>query len=187
MRSLFVLALLIPLVSGSTKACDYCYNLTGNPIALPHPKAIQIAVATRTAIEKGTVQANPLVRADRVMLEGSGLLALQKVPASSMVVHCVNGKQFSTIPANPATVHILFIDSSEACGLDLRGGLALLQPRLSTQSDGRIVLTKSSYYALQTGRLTLSQAIEAGLVVLEGEKWLERFLVEVFGSRGNER
>jgi hypothetical protein len=172
---------LLSTLSATAFACPVCFTLN-DPFALPHPRAIEVAVATRAAVEAKTLRANPLVRADRAMLAGNGWLALQKVPASSLIARSINGKRFADISPKPSAVHFLFIDSGEACGLHVRGGVATLQPNLSSYSDGQIVLTKSTYYALSSGRLSLSQAKKKGLVLVEGKAWVETFLSKVIGS-----
>src|SRR5271170_5085869 len=57
-RLLFVLAWIVGafVVCESASACGICFTLGNDGLALPHPKAIEIAVATRAALDKGLLR-----------------------------------------------------------------------------------------------------------------------------------
>src|SRR5262245_23040518 len=43
------------LVAESAYACGICFSLNGDALALPHPQAIELAVATRSAMDRGVL------------------------------------------------------------------------------------------------------------------------------------
>jgi hypothetical protein len=164
-----VVLVLAAIVPGPVLACGFCVSLNGNPLALPHPKAIEIAVATRAAIEKGQLNEKCLVPQATIFESGGGMIALYKVPAPLLVKAWA--RQCSGPKKSQATwnVHFLFIDTEEACGLSVRGGAVVFEAKPSMHSDARIVTTRTAFGALLTGALSWPEARKRGLVLLEGD------------------
>jgi hypothetical protein len=165
-----ILAAFVVALPAPAPGCGFCYNLGSNPLALPHPKAIEIAVATRAAIDKGLLQEEKLVSAAVVPESGSGLIALKKVPASQLVVAWVAKVKPKIQNAGPLIVHFLFVDTSEVCGIEVRNGVVLHQAKVSPQSDIRVVTTKIVFHAILTGKLSLGKADSLGLSNIEGNQ-----------------
>ena len=46
-------------------ACGVCLSVQGNPLALPHPRAIEVAVATRNALDRGLLRSASPVNSAR--------------------------------------------------------------------------------------------------------------------------
>jgi hypothetical protein len=144
--------------------------VNGNPLALPHPKAIEIALATRAAIESGQLKQKSLVPQETILEGGEGMLALHKVPAPLLVKAWA--RKCSGLKTGQATwnVHFLFIDTEEACGLSVRGGAVVFEPKPSMHSDARVVTTRAAFGALLFGALSSAEARKHSLVVLEGDR-----------------
>jgi hypothetical protein len=153
----------------SALACGFCVSLNGNPLALPHPKAIEIAVAARAAIEKGDLNEQCLIPQEFVFESGRGLIALHKVPAPLLVKAWA--RKCNSPPKSQATwtVHFLFIDTEEACALSVRGGAIVFEARPNVQSDARVVTTRAAFGALLMGTLRSAEGRQRGLVYLEGD------------------
>ena len=77
-------------------------------------------------------------------------------------------------------MHLLFVDTEEACGLDIRGGTVLLQPIPSAHSDVRVVTTTAALHALLTGRLSLAQARKNGVLIVEAEGRVAQIFMDIF-------
>jgi hypothetical protein len=157
-------------------ACGFCFSLSGNPLALPHPRAIEIAVATRAAIDKGLPDDRRLIPSHPVLGGADGLIALHKVPAP-LLVKCWAAK----LPAGgkndrPLSVHFLFIDTEQSCGLSVRGGAVLFESKSSPHSDARVVTTRATFYALLRGELNAKEAQRLGLLCVEGDQQATRFI-----------
>jgi hypothetical protein len=148
-------------------ACGFCVNLKG--FTLSHPRSIEIAVATRGAIEKGIlVNDRAWISTEKVLGEGNSQIALRKVPASRLVEAWAKRHGFAD-RGGPVTVHFLFIASREACGIEIRKGVVHLQTKPSQRCDLRVVTTKQAMAAILEGRMSLSEARRWGLLVVEGD------------------
>src|SRR5262245_22535840 len=100
----------LPLVS---TACDTCNPLRSNALALPHPRAIELAVATRAATVKGLLSDHPVVPRATLSTGGTGLVALHKVPAPLLVESWVTQLAESMPQREAIAVHFLFIDTEQ--------------------------------------------------------------------------
>ena len=164
-----LVVVLAAVVPAPALACGFCLSLTGDPLTLPHPKAIEIAVATRSAIEKGQLNEKRLFPQETVFESGSGLIALSKVPAPLLVKAWAKKCGCPRKGQAPWNVHFLFIDTDEACGLSLRGGAVVFEAKPSAHSDALVVTTRIAFAALLNGSLGLQEARQHGLVYLEGD------------------
>lgn len=165
------------LVPGITFACDLCFSVSGNPFALPHPRAIEIAVATRSALEKGllTERETKNVGWSRTPRRGSGL-----EPLNAWLAKKNAGKVSSD--AGPVSVHIVLIDTSEAVALHFRSGAVLLDSKPSGSGDALIATTSHGLRALLSGELSLDRALTMKLLIVEGRPGLVDTLVIQSGS-----
>jgi hypothetical protein len=150
------------------RPCGWCVNLTG--FTLSHPRSIEIALATRLAIEKGILHDEAALVSTKAMFgEGNGLIALRKVPARRLVEAWTKRHAFAN-SARPVSVHFLFVASREACGIEIRQGVVLFQATPSDRCDVRVITTKEAMGAILAGRISLSKARKLGLLVVEGER-----------------
>jgi hypothetical protein len=158
-------------------ACGFCASLNGNPLALPHPRAIEVAVATRAAIEKGQLEETCLVPQEVIYLEsGGGMIALPQVPGPLLVKAWVRKCRCPDVRETTVDVHFLFIDTEEACGLSVRGGAVVFEARPSVQSDARVVTTRTTFAAMLLGKLGSAEARRRGLVLVEGDARAARLM-----------
>jgi hypothetical protein len=160
---------------GSADACGYCLSLNGNCLALPHPRAIEIAVATRAALDQGRLKEKPWVSRALCQGEGTGLIALDRV-SPPQLVQAWSAKLKVACKDDSFSVHFLFIDTEHACGLLVRNGAILYDARPTTACDGRVVTTRAAFYALIAGEMDLDEAQRLGLVRVEGSKEATRFI-----------
>jgi hypothetical protein len=163
---ILVFAVALPAPVG---ACGFCLSLDGNPLALPHPRAIEIAVATRAAIETGRLNPKCLVPELTIFENGGEMMALSRVPAPLLVTAWARKCSCPKKSQAAWNVHFLFVDTEQSCGLTLRAGAVLFEARPSAHSDARVVTIRITFGALLTGTLSLQEAQKRGLVYLEGD------------------
>ena len=168
-RLLWLVAFVLAAAPAAAPACSFCYSLGGNPLALPHPRAIEVAVATRAAIEKGLLSDRQLIRSDTLPAGGHGFVALDKVPAAVLVQAWAAKLGRLELGDSPLSVHFLFIDTEQSCGLSVRGGAVLFEGKPSFHSDARVVTTRAAFHALLDGALSLAEARRLGLLLVEGD------------------
>ena len=160
---------LVAVVPAPVLACGFCANLNGNPLALPHPKAIEIAVATRAAIEKDHLNPKRLVPNEVLFEGGWGTTALHKLPAPLLVKAWARKCRCPSKNGSPWNAQFVFIDTEETCGLTVRAGGVWFETGPFPHNDARLVTTRTTFGALFMGNLTLQEARERGLVYLEGD------------------
>lgn len=151
------------------RGCGSCYSLGGNPLALPHPKAIEVAVATRAAIEKGLITERKVILGDTLAQGNRGFIALDKVPASKLVQAWAAKLGQMERDGPPLAIHFLFIDTEQTCELIVRGGTAHFEAKPSSHSDARVVTTRAAFHALLVGGLSQSDAQRLGVLLIEGD------------------
>src|SRR6516162_6844806 len=128
--------------------CDFCLNFQGNPLALPHPKAIEIAAATRAAIDKGVMKENPLVANELWQGDGQGMTALKKIPPPELV-RAWSARIKLKAKEDPAfNMNFLFVDTEQACGVTVRSGTALYEAKPFGHCAARVITTRPAFYAM---------------------------------------
>lgn len=165
----WVAAIAIVGVAASVYACGSCYNLGGNPLALPHPQAIEIALATRKAIESNLLSDRPMISRAALPEGGSGEVSLQKVVAPSLVEAWAARLSESDLPGSPTAIHFLFIDTEQSCGVLVRDGAVIFARQPSFFADTHVITTRSAFHALTSGTLSAAEAQRLGMLVLEGD------------------
>jgi hypothetical protein len=165
---LWVAATAIAAPVASVCACGSCYNLGNNPLALPHPRAIEIAIATREEIEKGRLSDRPNISRAALPDGGSGTVSLKKVAAPFLVQAWAARLDGSRYSSQPLAIHFVFIDTEERCGVMVRGDVVLFDPSASFHSDTRAITTRATFYALTSGTLKMNEAEKRGLLIIEG-------------------
>jgi hypothetical protein len=168
-RLAWIVAFVLAAAPTYARACGFCYSLGGNPLALPHPKAIEVAVATRAAIEKGLITERNLIRGDTLIQGSSGFVALEKVPAPKLVQAWAAKLGRLEWDGPPLAVHFLFIDAEQTCELSVRGGTAFFEAKPSSHSDARVVTTRATFHTLLDGALSQAEARRLGLLLVEGD------------------
>jgi hypothetical protein len=164
-----VVLALTAVVPAPALACGFCVSLAGNPLALPHPKAIQIAVATRAALDRGRLPEKCQVPQETLFESGRGMIALHKVPAPLLVQAWARKCSCPKTGRAGWSVHFLFIDTEEACALSVRADTVLFEARPSPHSDARVVTTRAAFAAMLLGTLSSPEARRHGLLFLEGD------------------
>src|SRR5262249_48726579 len=120
---LFSAAILATMcLTGFAAACDVCIALRGDALALPHPRAIEVAVATRAALDKGLLRPAPA----SAPVGGWN----RRDDASGAALAKAWAEKLSAAPLRPETfsLHVVLVDTSEAFVIHVRGGRAVVEP-----------------------------------------------------------
>jgi hypothetical protein len=135
-------------------ACTFCNNLGSNPLGLAHPKAIEVAVATRKAMDSGLLD--------------SGSVAQRKKSGPLLVEEWSTRLDRQGLDRTIA-VRFVFIDTEESCGILVRGGRVLFDPQPTFHADSQVVTTRPAFEALLGNQLKVSKAQQLGLLLIEGD------------------
>ena len=169
-RSLIPLLLVLVLVTASeSQACGVCGSIDGEALSLPHPRAIEIAVATRAAVEKGLFSDRPDIPRASVSSGSRGLISLDKVPGPLLVKCWAARINLPKPEVQPVAAHFVFIDTQQSCGLMVRSGTAVFESKPSFHADALIVTTRAAFQALVDGAITVAEAQQSGLLLIEGD------------------
>jgi hypothetical protein len=164
-----------------TLACGFCFSLSGNPLALPHPRAIEIAVATRAALDRGLIRQRLPEPAT-----GAGWDRRQERSGVPLMKAWVEGghaaKAFSA--REPFTLHIVLVDTSEGYAAHLRSGRAEFEPQPGSPADVVVVTTRPALCAILANQINLDDAVAAGVLVVERPRKLARGALCGLGSEG---
>src|SRR5262245_56122099 len=121
-----------------------------NGLSLAHPRALEIALATRQAMDRHLLEAPPR--------NSSGLRLLRDWVDQQRSMGPV---RFS----HAAVVHVLLVDTDEVGELQFRPGLVTLEAIPQQQADLVLATTAPALAALLTSRVPMAQATERKLVV----------------------
>ncbi len=152
---------------GDARGCNRCSMLAPNPFAVCHPRAIELAVATRQCIDRGVIEKDPV--ASRKLLEANRLVVLDKISAGSLLKHWSTALKPASRRRGPIAIHLLFTDTNELCELQLRGDLVLFQAKPAMVSESRIVTTRTAFYAIAAGRMSVRNALREGILLIEAD------------------
>lgn len=155
MRSVFTILSFLALAA-PTLACGVCLSIQGNPLALPHPRAIEVAVATRDALDRKTLRA--------ASASDSGWNERDKTSARKVVLDACERRRSST----DATIHFVVVDTSEAVAVVGRSGRFVVPMQNADAADCVVVTSSHAIKALLDGQLRMDDAIARRLIVVEG-------------------
>lgn len=152
--------------------CGLCFSFGGNPLALPHPRTIEIAVATRAAIDKGVLKAP-----SRTSVTGAWNARDQQTGLSALKTW----SEMASPPASKAigesfTLHIVLVDTAQSCTIHARAGHCVLAPRTGGHADASLATTQAAIQAILSGELSWERAMECGLLHIEGNPAHARIL-----------
>jgi hypothetical protein len=145
----------------------------GNPLALPHPKAIEIAVATRRALDSGLIRGKSAPTIDGVVSAG-GWNKRDHVSGSALIKKCLDNIRAAQkrCGGEPFSFHVVLIDTSEAFAVQVRAGGVVLESRHTGPRDSLIATTCVGLQAIIAREITFWQAIHSGLLLVEGNQRL---------------
>lgn len=156
----------------SAHGCGLCFSFGGNPLALPHPRTIEIAVATRAAIDKGilkTPSRTGMAGAWNSRDQQSGLSTLKAwADSARSPIPRASGESF--------TLHIVLVDTAQSCTIHARAGHCVLAPRTGGHADASLATTQAAIQAILSGELSWERAVECGLLHIEGNPTYARRL-----------
>ena len=167
-------SLVVDMVCG----CGICHSIQGNPLALPHPRAIEIAVATRSALDKGAL--GEVAERPESAGVANGWNRRPKLTGASLLRTWLDTRDSARL-VGPETfsLHVVLIDTEETFAVHVRGGSAVLEHRAAGTADAVVATTRPALQAILTGRLGLDQSIESGLLVVEGNQRIAEVLWSV--------
>lgn len=144
-------------------ACGTCV-LPGDVLAPIHPKSIDVALATRAAIEAGILPPTPAeLRAkhpDRVMA------GMQEATAPTLLKQWL--ERLKLQEENAPVVHFLLVDSRERQGVEIGNGTFTLQESPSEESTATVIMTRHALRALAQGQMDANQAFAIGILFIDG-------------------
>jgi hypothetical protein len=173
------LALLVGLLALSPQAdgCEVCFSFQGNPLSLPHPRAIEIAVATRAALDKGLLGEQAASSAPSSAPSGGWNNREARSAAGVLQDRCeVVHLETAWRGHAPFSLHVVLIDTSETLELHVRGGQATLERQPRGAGDAVIATAYPGLQAIVAGRLAFDDAVRCGLVAVDGREQLIRVL-----------
>jgi hypothetical protein len=154
------------LIATGVDACGVCGCFKGNPLGLPHSRAIEIAVATRAALDAGLLSeasgSGPTTRWNR----GEKPSARKSI---ERLVECLRTRE----DADSLTIHVLLVDTEESCLIHVRSGGVAVEFG-GRRADAVLATTVVGLQGLIDGRLSCDEAIQRAIVVIDGDQ--ERLL-----------
>lgn len=138
-------------------ACAICF-LKNDSFGTTHPHALRIAVATRTAIDRGVMR-----EATSVDLEGFPTTLARAAELIS----------YASRDAKPMLIDFIIVDESHAFRAEIQRGKAkILSPtdKDVPEPHGRVITTLPTVVGLANRDIQLDHALRDGLVELEIEE-----------------
>jgi hypothetical protein len=135
------------LIVGPGLACDFCVQIPRIPIDADHPAAIEVAMATREAIDCGQIEINPVL--NNSLNGGSHLpIRLNKISTRQLLKVWSSTYPARLHEALRATVDIVFVDTNEVCRVDVRFGNVLQDSAPNGTADIQLFTTKPGFLRL---------------------------------------
>lgn len=155
------------ILAAPAHGCGVCYSFAANPLALPHPRAIEIAVATRTALDRGLLKTRTSSgRGWNTRPTGASSLKAWAQVASSTI----------RTGQKPFSLHVVLVDSAESYAIHVRAGHLVLDSRVSDRPDAVVATTQVALQAVLSGDIPWERAVECGLLNVEGSEECARVL-----------
>jgi hypothetical protein len=141
---------IVTAFTSSAVACDVCSWL-GNGFSIAHPRAIEIAVATRDALDAGFIEDSPrTAQADALIARRVAML----VPSEWTAGDCV--------------IEILWVDDNVTFHFAVRDKRIVASPEPApTARKCTVVTTGPTAATLAVHRLSFDDAVTRGLVIVE--------------------
>lgn len=159
-QSLGVISLLASLcLSPSASACMVCAIPGAEGFAISNPKILQVAVATRKAVEAGSLKDVP---------NGDAATSISQAP-NEVILKFLAMKEVLLKVTQGETVHVLVVDSDQryAITLDPRG--MNISSNISGASSRQIITTRKTLIAILNRSLAWEKARALGIVSDEKE------------------
>ncbi len=140
----------VTALTSSAAACGVC-SWVGNGFSIAHPRAIEIAVATRDALDAGLIEDSPrTAQADALVARRVAMLVPRDWAAGDSVIE------------------ILWVDDNVTFRFAVRDNrvVASSEPALAARKL-TIVTTAPAAAALAAHRLSFDDAVTRGLVIVE--------------------
>lgn len=152
--------------------CPICV-MAEDSLALPHPHAIRIAVATRKAIEDRLLR--EIAREEAQAFEGRLSLTCQ------LLAYLFIGSQ-------PVSIDVLVVDGPAWYRVDLQGlrsRVTRLKPDSHPSAPARIITTRAVIHAAGRLELRVSEAMSGGLLEVEVDTASDREAVTKLPQSGS--
>ena len=162
------------LASRPLTACDVCLRAPRAPFKIDCIAALEVAIATREAIDGGNIDSNPLLD-ESMSLDRHGRLHLGDISEQQLVQRWIHSRAAQKHSASRVTVDILFVESGATYRIDFRCGRAIVAVDRDGPADARLVTSKTGFYQLLFRGLEFSSEHRLVHVELEAEETATAF------------
>jgi hypothetical protein len=148
------------------RACDVCFRLPGIPFEADHPAAIEVAMATRDAADRGDLDLNPLL-IPLLSVNRHLSVRLDKITPQRLVQFWSRTYPAKDLAELRFTLDLVFVDAESTCQLDVRFGEFLVDSARNGPADIRMFTTKAGFQRLFLDGFDRCEQL--GFVKLESE------------------
>jgi hypothetical protein len=145
--------------------CGGCERIADR-FAFSHSRSLDIALATKSAIENGVISRSPVMQGELVSYRPK---RLEQIPTSKLAEAWLVQQEFR-VATEPLSIDVLCIDAHEVYSAEVRRGLLLPQRQWVSKADLTLVTTKTLLAALLNKEIELTDAEGLGLVSFEGQR-----------------
>lgn len=161
--AMVALGVIVPCAR-ETGACVTC-AVPSDALTPIHPKSLEIALATRAAIDAGDLP--PTLNELRDKAEGRIPIGMQEVAAPALLKYWLGRLKFKE--DETCVIHFLCVDTQERQGIAIGGGAFSVQETPSEKSDATVVTTRHVLRALSHPQIDIQRAKELGVLLVEGK------------------
>ncbi len=156
-----VVAALVSTLCASVSACSFDMGFAGNPLALPHPRSLELAVAVHDAARRGRIDLDT----GGPQLEGEA--GLQRAGWRLRQL----ARSLGGFDGGDAAIALVLVDISLWARLTPAPLGAQLQLHVAGPEPGDVIAVSSETVLVQliAGRLSGEDALRQGLLLLEGD------------------
>ena len=169
------------LASAPATACDICLRAPRVPFKIDCIAALEVAIATREAIEGGDIEPNPILN-ESMSPDRHGRLHLMDVSKQQLVQRWIHSRAAQKHSSSRVTVDVLFAESGATYRIDFRCGRAILAADRDWPADVRLVTSKAGFYQLLDRGLEFSTERRLVHVELEADETANAFQLAFMGN-----
>ena len=141
------LTVLLGGIPTTIRACDVCIRLPGIPFESDHPCAIEVAMATRDAADRGDIDLKaPVI--DLFSPSRYAPVRLNTISAQRMVKMWSQTGPARELAQLRFTMDIVFVDTEYTCHVDVRFGEVLVDVPRTAPADLRLFTSRAGFQSL---------------------------------------
>jgi hypothetical protein len=127
--------------------CDVCLKAPRVPFEAEHPAAIEVAMATQEAAERGDLELNPLVH-PALTLDRHLPSRLDEISPKHLAKLWSQTRPARHVFGARMTLEFIFVDTDRACRFDVRFGEVIEGDSSNGPADVRLITTKAGFHHL---------------------------------------